>query len=833
MRHHPSTPIHMLTILAYCPRDIDIMLPLMEWINELGGCKKHDLLLIYDKRCLAFNMELVHQIEAQASKAFNTVTRLEAKAQIDGWPQGANYMFRIGSDFVSKKPGVKHFFWMEPDAIPLKEGWLDALEQTYLLCQKPFMGDRVEVEGIPLHMSGVAVYPNPIHQFAGEAHRAFDLAWDMAAKDQIIPQAHFTELIEHAWKHPPFTDMHELDTQISKQAVIFHASKDGSLIKLLRERIMAVTGERQTDTVKVKTLADSAPADVVLGAGLRGDPVAATISCDIFIRTYPGDYQWLAYCIAAINKFAKGFRKYWVISPSEVVLPMIAQSEYSVLPPHNTQWQQKVLNEESDDGYLSQQIHKLYADVITDYQPDYILHIDSDVILTREITPDNFFSEAGLPVWLFTPYDHVEAPWQPIIEKFMGRQVTNEFMRRLPIMVPKWLYPKLREFCHHQHGRIISEYIRTQPPRAFSEFNALGAYAFAEHHDKFTWINTMKDLLQEPFAKQFRSWDGVTLEVKAEIDTILRGTDFADAVVSSKPVTASSAPVPQLVKVLPNGLWIFHNDLICKWIEESGRLDHDQNLLPGILKHIREGDTVLDIGAFVGDHTIAYARAVGKRGRVVAFEANPVAASCLEHNLRKFDQVTLINVALGDQAISEPVPLSMVQGHYGSAALGDGADKIADVLVRKLDYWHFAPQLIKIDVEGYELQVLKGAERTITENRPKMVLEINMEALLRQGSSSGAVFAWLKDHGYSYQIMQENRVFDSPIYDIYCEPLSKVTPPGGIQPEKAQSPPEVVLPPTELIKRLLDYAKLSKDNTKHVRRQLRKYGLIPKPPKTK
>ena len=54
----------------------------------------------------------------------------------------------------------------------------------------------------------------------------------MAARHQIVPQCHFTKLIEHAWKHPSFTDLNELETQIRNEAVLFHSSKDGSLIKI-------------------------------------------------------------------------------------------------------------------------------------------------------------------------------------------------------------------------------------------------------------------------------------------------------------------------------------------------------------------------------------------------------------------------------------------------------------------------------------------------------------------------------------------------------------------------------------------------------------------------
>src|SRR5262249_39551045 len=161
------------------------------------------------------------------------------------------------------------------------------------------------------------------------------------------------------------------------------------------------------------------------------------------------------------TKFAKGFRKLWIVSPEECPWP------YTVLP-NQLQLEWKKMNDETEDGYLAQQITKLYADVITDYQADYILHIDSDVILTRTITPGDFIEAQsnGKVIWPYTPYAAIETPWQPIIEKFLGgAHMPYEFMRRFPIMVPRWLYPRLREFCHRIHGVPISDYIRNQPLR--------------------------------------------------------------------------------------------------------------------------------------------------------------------------------------------------------------------------------------------------------------------------------------------------------------------------------------------------------------------------------
>ena len=748
----------MKIVYPFSLPDEKLALKNAEWMNQLGGCHGHECLVIHDRRC---DPELVSSIFLELTKAFDKVEIIKSQSEIDGWPQGANYFFRVVAAILQDK--CPYFMWMEPDAIPLAAGWLDRLEAEYRKAGKLFMGDRVQVNDIPLHMSGVGIYPNPLHNHAGEAYRAHDIAWDMSARDQIVPKAHFTNLIEHAWKHPGFTSHAELATQIAPETILFHSSKDGSLIDLLRTAAPVLN----QNSVPTEPTSGSPSREEIGTRAAQPSPV-----CDIFIRTYPGDYQWLDYCVFSVHKFCTGFRKIWVIS----LAPQISSVK-------GVEW--KVMNDESPDGYLAQQITKLYADVITDYQPDHILHVDSDVIFTRPTTPGDFLNGNKVS-WYYTPYSAIQTPWQPITEKFMGCAVPYEFMRRLPIMVPRWLYPKLREFAFSQHGMPIAEYIRMQPQRAFSEFNALGAYAHFKHGDKFNWIDTTTTAIPGPLARQFHSWGGLTPEVKTEIEAILGGDAKCDASVLNHGQEPENHPAPFIlhpsdaaptvqpasaaIKKLPNGLWVLEDDQISQWVEESGRLDHDQNLLPSILKHIRPGDTVVDAGAFIGDHTVAYFKAVGDMGMVHAFEPNAITFECLVHNVSP-DVICHWN-ALGDTI--GKVPISGNNGNSGGCYIGEHM-KVCDARMVPLDKFRIAPDFIKIDVEGSELKLLKGAERTIMKCRPKMVIEINLEALKRQGATPGDIFKWLDEHGYDRTVIQENCSFVSPLYDILCLPAA--TPP--------------------------------------------------------
>jgi FkbM family methyltransferase len=152
-----------------------------------------------------------------------------------------------------------------------------------------------------------------------------------------------------------------------------------------------------------------------------------------------------------------------------------------------------------------------------------------------------------------------------------------------------------------------------------------------------------------------------------------------------------------------------------------GTYEQEQSAL--FQKHIHAGDQVLDIGAAAGYYTLLAAKLVGPAGRVVAFEPDPTNLRYLRaHVLQNgLDQVSVLPIALAD---------SSGTARFGSGT-GSGTGRLTDegqaeVAVRRLDDLAaekcFAPQRVKIDVEGAEVAVLRGGERLIREHRPTIFL---------------------------------------------------------------------------------------------------------------
>lgn len=215
--------------------------------------------------------------------------------------------------------------------------------------------------------------------------------------------------------------------------------------------------------------------------------------------------------------------------------------------------------------------------------------------------------------------------------------------------------------------------------------------------------------------------------------------------------------------ILPNNIAVIENDShLTKWIKECGRLDHDGNIQT-LVNMIPIGKAAIDVGASIGDHTIAYLR---KAAKVYAFEPNPVAFDCLVHNCPK---AVSYNVALG----SEEDALYWISSapNYGASFLTKNHQlyNSLKVNVKTLDMFYLDNiGFIKVDVEGWEVEFLKGAKDTIKRNKPILCLEVNSGALVRAGTSSDELISLIESYGYKTKPVT---IFDPLQYDILGEPI--------------------------------------------------------------
>lgn len=218
----------------------------------------------------------------------------------------------------------------------------------------------------------------------------------------------------------------------------------------------------------------------------------------IFIRSYWKDLDWLGHCLEAIGRYASGFAEVVVLVPRHS-MPWARRRRWPAFARFET-------DADCADDYLGQQVSKLYADRWTDCGT--ICHLDSDCLLCRPTRPEDLFDggRAKIHVRELAPLGR-HYPWKDCTERFLGLPMPLDFMCRPPFAYPRWLYPELRALCRERHGVELLDYVLAQPPRGFSEFNALGTYAWHRHRERFAFA--VLDASGLEHCRWFWSWDGV------------------------------------------------------------------------------------------------------------------------------------------------------------------------------------------------------------------------------------------------------------------------------------------------------------------------------------
>lgn len=171
---------------------------------------------------------------------------------------------------------------------------------------------------------------------------------------------------------------------------------------------------------------------------------------------------------------------------------------------------------------------------------------------------------------------------------------------------------------------------------------------------------------------------------------------------------------------------------------------------------VRPGDTVFEGGAHYGTESFHYCSLVGPSGTVVSFEADPSLAARLRREAERqgTSQLVVKDAALGAKvgtALFELAPPTSNSGLGSLSPEEQAADGHVEVAVSTLDEAfaaHGAPRLVVMDIQGGELDALRGAERVLSEARPVIVLEVESGSLRRLGGSAEELLDLLRSSGY-------------------------------------------------------------------------------------
>lgn len=200
---------------------------------------------------------------------------------------------------------------------------------------------------------------------------------------------------------------------------------------------------------------------------------------------------------------------------------------------------------------------------------------------------------------------------------------------------------------------------------------------------------------------------------------------------------------PTLEKLLPT-------DTFMRTLSFSARRSAEPEL--GLLPQWVRGDrTAVDIGAAEGVYTWCLSKLAAS---CWAFEANPASAAKVR---RRVPNARVVETALssdddGVKTLFVPASKGFAQSGLGTVETSNpvireaGAMQV-EVPVSTLDAYEVASVgFIKIDVEGHELEVLKGAERTILRDRPTLLIEVEDR---HRPNARASVVSWLRERGYA------------------------------------------------------------------------------------
>jgi FkbM family methyltransferase len=189
---------------------------------------------------------------------------------------------------------------------------------------------------------------------------------------------------------------------------------------------------------------------------------------------------------------------------------------------------------------------------------------------------------------------------------------------------------------------------------------------------------------------------------------------------------------------------------------------HHRPLIPLFRRVIPEDGVVLDVGAHAGQYAKIFSR-LAPRGQVYAFEPGSYARSILRVALalNRRNNVAVLPLGLGAREGIEILTLPVKRpGSYGFGLAHFGPetrfetveqeavaistiDRMAEALaLSRLDF-------IKADIEGWELQLIRGGRAAIQHFRPVLLLELNAPALARAADDLATAFAEIADLGYS------------------------------------------------------------------------------------
>lgn len=193
---------------------------------------------------------------------------------------------------------------------------------------------------------------------------------------------------------------------------------------------------------------------------------------------------------------------------------------------------------------------------------------------------------------------------------------------------------------------------------------------------------------------------------------------------------------------------------------------YERDFLKFCFEHIREDETIVEIGTWIGNYSVLLGKYMAPKGTVFGFEPDPVAfRQCIINlSLNNLSNVFVYPLAISDTTGFVTLYTNRAFGNSGSSilesnpvedgSLQNGIKVPCVSLDRFLPTLQVTPATIKIDIEGAEDLALAGACDTIGRENVKILLEIHHDYLARRGKSANTVLRQLADTGKTIYFLE-------------------------------------------------------------------------------
>jgi len=176
---------------------------------------------------------------------------------------------------------------------------------------------------------------------------------------------------------------------------------------------------------------------------------------------------------------------------------------------------------------------------------------------------------------------------------------------------------------------------------------------------------------------------------------------------------------------------------------------------------VKPDDVIIEVGAHHGFTTILLSNWISKEGSLIAFECSPHNVSILEKNIELND---IHNVKIIGKAVSSEDGYAHISGGSNTSIVHKTWNTSCKVEMTKLDnYYHLKPTFLKIDAEGYEIEILKGARR-IMKTKPKLAIEVHIKELKSLGQTPKDLLDLIDSNSYKIFLQSNGKTAPYP-YD--------------------------------------------------------------------